>query len=521
VALWGVTDFPQNPDHHVVIDVNGVELADEWFDGLVDRPVALEVPDSILAPSGNTLRLLLPHDTGADYDLVHYDGYRVTYPRAFVARDGRLSFTARGRAFTVEGLPSAEVVVYREVDGELHHLANPSVTGQPGSYSATFVGWRLREEATYHVSTVDRLESAAATPAVAPEDITSGPADLVVIAHPDFRDGLEPLVAARRSQGYSVLVADVDQIYSQFSHGVFGPQAIRDYLAHAHAEMGTRFALLVGGDTYDYLDHLGLGAVSFIPSLYARTDDIVHFAPVDPLFGDLDSDGSPEIAIGRLPVRTVEELEWVIDKTLRYDDVSYRGTAILAADAYDLTAGYSFSEASDEMAALLPGDWRLDRAYLDEMSLEDARLRLVDSMEAGAAVTSYFGHSGPTVWSFDRLFDTDDALELDNGGLPTVVTQWGCWNTYHVSPAYETLGHVLLLGEDRGAAAVLGAATLTQASSEKKLGREVFARLGESGKPIGEAVLEAKRALAEREPHLLDVLWGWTLLGDPTLAVEP
>ena len=82
------------------------------------------------------------------------------------------------------------------------------------------------------------------------------------------------------------------------------------------------------------------------------------------------------------------------------------------------------------------------------------------------------------------------------------------------------MSHVLMLSEDRGAAAVLGAATLTEAVSERKLGEEVFRRIGVPGMTIGRAVLEAKQALGAREPQRLDVLWGWTLLGDPTLAVQ-
>ena len=39
--------------------------------------------------------------------------------------------------------------------------------------------------------------------------------------------------------------------------------------------------------------------------------------------------------------------------------------------------------------------------------------------------------------------------------------------------------------------------------------------------PIGEAVLEAKRALAAIHPEMSEVILGQTLLGDPTLVVAP
>ncbi len=101
-----------------------------------------------------------------------------------------------------------------------------------------------------------------------------------------------------------------------------------------------------------------------------------------------------------------------------------------------------------------------------------------------------------------------------------MVTQWGCWNNYHVTPTYNTLGHKLLLSGDRGAAAVLGAATLTQAPSEQKLGRRLFARLGRPGATLGGALLAAQRDLAATDPELVDVILGWTLLGDPSLRMD-
>ena len=45
--------------------------------------------------------------------------------------------------------------------------------------------------------------------------------------------------------------------------------------------------------------------------------------------------------------------------------------------------------------------------------------------------------------------------------------QWGCWNTYYVDPVNAYLVQSFLFSGDRGAAAVLGASTLTDSSSEQ------------------------------------------------------
>ena len=41
------------------------------------------------------------------------------------------------------------------------------------------------------------------------------------------------------------------------------------------------------------------------------------------------------------------------------------------------------------------------------------------------------------------------------------------------------------------------------------------------GTKIGDAVLAAKQELAMTDPKLVDVLLGWTLLGDPAQVVQP
>ncbi|MCP4201632.1 MAG: DUF11 domain-containing protein, partial [bacterium] len=521
VALWGGTDFPTAPDHHLLVEVNASQVAEEWFDGLAQPEIAFTVSDGSLASSANTLTLKLPHDTGAKYDLVNYDHLKITYPRAFVARSDALRFASEGSDFVVSGLSSAGAVAYGRHQNEITRLG-VQVAGQPGAYEASFggLGGGFGEPADYWLAsgTGVLLPTIAAARELEPR---RDPVDVVVVSHGDFLAGLDPWVAQREAEGLTVEVVDVADLYAHYSHGIVDPEAIRRHAAVASAKLGARYLLLVGGDTYDYFDYLGVGSMSFVPSLYAQTDAIVRFAPVDPLYGDVDGDLVPDLAVGRWPVRTTEELAAVIDKTLAYAPSSESLSAVMASDGEDLASGYSFTLDSQNMASLLGSDWQVDQVSLDELPVADARQALIDGIGAGPALTSYFGHSSLTVWSFDGLFGSADVEELTNTGAPTLVTQWGCWNTYHVLPTYETLGNRLLLEPDRGAAAVLGAATLTEALSERRLGQRVFERLTQPGLRLGDSITEAKQDLAETDPGRLDVLLGWTLLGDPTLTVVP
>jgi hypothetical protein len=347
------------------------------------------------------------------------------------------------------------------------------------------------------------------------DQIKNGYADYLIIAYPDFIPGLDPLVQARTALGLRVKAVDVNDVYAAFSYGIVDPRAIHDYIAYASRSMGTRYVLLVGGDTYDYFDYLRTGSVSFIPTPYAVTGDLVKYAPADPLLADVDGDGVPDVAIGRFPVRTAAELGTVISKTLAYTGDGT--TAVLAADAVD--DGYSFKNVSDQLAALLPPGWSVTRAYIDDLGVTGARSALIGAIDAGAAFTAFVGHSSFGVWSFSDLFDSADAVSLLNAGRPTVVAQWGCWNTYYVEPHADTLAHTLLLAGPQGAVAVMGPATLSEADAEANLGRQLFPLVFGEGLPLGTA--QAKRQLARVQPQAIDVLRGWTLLGDPALVVAP
>ncbi|HVF62195.1 MAG TPA: C25 family cysteine peptidase [Thermoanaerobaculia bacterium] len=520
IEVWGSTVWPASPDHHLRVALNGTNVADTTFDGRTAHTVTVQVPAGVLQAGANTLTLTVPGDLGTQFDLQSLESYSLTYPRAFAARGGKLEFTGSGSSFRVTGFGSNAVVAYRLDTGGPVQLTGLQVQGSGGSYSATIPG--SAQSARYAVAEAAGASAPGLRAARGQTDITSGTADYLIISHPSFTGGLGSLVSLHQSAGRSVKVVDVEDVYAQFGHGILDPQPIRDYVAHAAANMGTQYVLLVGGDSYDYRNYLGAGSVSFIPTYYAATGNLIFFAPADPLYADVDGDRVPDLAIGRFPVRTLAELDALVAKTLQYAGKDYGRTAVMAADRFDQRAKMSFKFHSDQILEQLGGDWSAQRAYLDDLSLADARSQLLASLNAGTALTSYVGHSGPTAWTFSGLFSSNDATGLANAGRPTVVVQWGCWNAYHVEPLYNTLGHSFLLFGDRGAAAVLGSATLMETASAQRLSEKLAPRLGQSGVSVGSAITAAKQELAGEAPgEMMDAILGWTILGDPALVVEP
>jgi hypothetical protein len=226
------------------------------------------------------------------------------------------------------------------------------------------------------------------------------------------------------------------------------------------------------------------------------------------------------LPIGRLPVRTGAELDTLISKILQYAQHRLGRTVALAADR-EGDGAVSFAVASEHFFAALGEDWQPERAYLDQLSVSEARTQLLRSINEGAALTTFVGHSGPTLWTFSGLLNSNDVASLTNSGAPTVVVQWGCWNTYYAEPRANTLAHRFLLSGDQGAAAVLGSATLLETSSADALSERLAPLIAKPGESLCEAITAAKKDLARTHPELLDALLGWTLLGDPAMVIEP
>jgi len=511
--LWGFSDATYNgPDHHAVASVNGVPLGEAWWVNPGAATISGQIPDGSLANGANSLQVTLPADASAYYDAIMFDKFTVTYPRQFLAQDGRLTFTTNAPLLQVNGLPSKTAIVYRMAGDGVSRMTNVVYAGSTGDYSIKFSG--SSAEATYVITVDEAVIAPGLTVAQPAANITSGPANYLMISHPDFLSGLGPLVQARQANGMAVKVVDVFEVYAQFSGGVIDPQAIKSYIQYAAANLGTQYVLLVGDDTYDYFNYLNLGSVSYIPTLYAQTDATAFFSPADPLYVDFDNNLVPELALGRLPVRTLGELEALINKTLEYDAKSYGGASMFSADQY-------YQNYSNNFIAKLPPGWSVAKAHIDEVGVSQARQTVLDSMNSGIALASYVGHSSETEWTAQGLFTSSDAAALINNDKPMVVLQFGCMNSYFVDPSLPTLDNNFLLTGMQGAAAVMGSTTVNYIGAQNYFGQRLIPRLTAPGQTIGQAMLEAKIDLNGFIMGLKEIQLGWTILGDPALKVQP
>lgn len=524
VNVWGASDIPDGgPDHRLRVDWNSQNITVTDFDGAVSKDIREELSDGSVVNGLNRIKLTLP-DNGQIIDLVDVNEVVLTYPRRFVSIDGNaLVFNSSGSKFTVTGFDTKVTSILREnaddsVDAIVNFTQNYCDTGW--GCTVTFAG--SGQAAKYYLSTDATLSPLSIDTPPAEVDLFDGEAEYIVIAHPLFVDELNRFAGFKSSLAVKYKGVDVvatDAIYAQYSNHVVEPEAIRSYIKDAASLRGTKVILLVGGDTYDYKNHLGFGAQSYLPSLYGPISLAETYLPLDSKYVDLDDDSIPDLAMGRLPVKTVGELRLLLEKRFQYMNRDYQNKALFVADRVHQGA-YNFKNIANEDIRENFDGWDVEKAYLDDQSSHNTNTAILEAMNSGTSLVSYYGHSATGLWSTSSVLRAEDASLL-NDTNPTIITQWGCWGSYYVEPEADAMALSFLMEGHGGAVTIAGAASQTSGAAEHDFANYFSAlTTGEDALSMGEAILQAKRALASARPGNKDIVLAWALLGFPELKLQ-
>ncbi|MBE9550047.1 MAG: hypothetical protein IMF09_11625 [Proteobacteria bacterium] len=145
-----------------------------------------------------------------------------------------------------------------------------------------------------------------------------------------------------------------------------------------------------------------------------------------------------------------------------------------------------------------------------------AREDIMDSLNSGVSIVSYDGHSSPTTWSFEGLLKMDDIVNIQNEGSPHIALPLACYTTYADGVSVNSMAHQMMAAGNNGAVAMFGAATLSDIGANSASASGVITQLL-AGKTLGEAVLNTKVSLGKSYD---DIIKNSNLLGDVTLRLE-
>lgn len=340
-------------------------------------------------------------------------------------------------------------------------------------------------------------------------------ADYLVVTHGDFTAAAERLASLRAADGLQTAVVDVDRAYDALAGGAVEATAVRRLLGRLPVRKDPPAVVLFGDDTLDPRDHLGLGSVAFVPSLWGWDGQFGRMASENH-YADQDGDGAPDLAIGRLPADTPAAAELLVDKIERGGPpIGPDSTQVIAVDDQG-TSDVSFEGLGERVVPTLP----LHHVKFAQVSsgIGKARAALQDGWRSEPVVVQYFGHGGADTWADERLLTNEDAPALDGIGPAPLVFTWTCqsqWYQYHLGPS---VNESLLLVPNGGALATVGPTGISDPGLQSQLAEGVLRRLAE-GATLGEAIRASKAELVSRTPDARAVVDGFTLLGDPALVL--
>lgn len=350
-------------------------------------------------------------------------------------------------------------------------------------------------------------------------------ADTIYIAPANFHDELQPLIAHRQSQGYTVKVVDVEDIYDAWSFGVSSPKAVRKLLQFAVNNWSPSpiAAVLVGDTTADPLNHYGQmngeqnknivpTYLSHIDPWIGRTACEVCMAQLDgdEPFDSADPDTLIDIWLGRLSAQTETHVTDIVDKILTYETAGdltvtnrWRGKSVFISEEHVSvkcvadSAG-DFSLFADELIK----HWQSDsvethRVFYDprpltnpatcehyvptvdswrEPSAIEVRNKTMQAFQDGAGLITTNTHSNHYQWGstdktnnpFPYLLGYSDILSLQNKEQLPFLFEMTCYTAqFTLATASVSTGTVMderfQRHKNGGAVAVFGPSGLTVA----------------------------------------------------------
>ncbi len=318
------------------------------------------------------------------------------------------------------------------------------------------------------------------------ESLISAAEDLAKIHNSEVKDG----------EQLSTLIVTQNQIMREFNGDIKDPNAIRFYLKYAFENYMTppKYVLLLGDGTFD---HRGIesdaGNLIMTYQVYLNQYDY-HYYAADSRFTYINgTDKLSDIAIGRIPCRNQEEAKNAIDKIREYlvNPIygTWRSHITLVADdplrpeSYPVTAHIDDSEG---VAESLPKIFSFSKLYLLEypqtqdaskygVKKPGATEAILSELEKGTTIINYFGHGSPTQWAQEEalVMGRDLGLIKTGGKLPFWIAGTCTWGKFD-EIENQCMPEALVLKEEDGAIAALGATRPTTSSGNKKLIKSIF-----------------------------------------------
>lgn len=280
-------------------------------------------------------------------------------------------------------------------------------------------------------------------------------AEYLAVSVQQFFPSLRPhLGFIKNSSGLDTFLVDMSDVYDEFSYGYFSTEALREFLRTTQTRWQSPYPdylLLAGSAAWDYrLSHSTVLGIKFKKNLVPS-----YGSPLsDNLLSVFDSTSSyiPQLVTGRIPAKTVDDLDRYLGRLSTYHSERYdlfNKRALLLSGGGEEDQMNQFRTQHESIAANLLGNpyGQQYRIYfrtlnpptfygpfpIDEV---DANIKL------GGVLISYVGHSGTFFW--DNGVTTPSQLQ-NTKRRGTLITDFGCSTGRFGEPDVDCFGEQFTL----------------------------------------------------------------------------
>ncbi len=531
-----VEEYSQSPvEHRTIVELNGTKLLDEIWSGTRLNIFTATVPADLITHGVNTVTIGAMLKPKNKIDKVFVNHWDMHYRRRFVAWKGQIDFRTESpgpHEYLVKGWTETRV--------EILDISNPYAPRRL-THSAAIPGRAKAILFRVKDSPGDRFWLQEEEAIHGPDSIELSPqqtelrqpvhgAEVIIVTAPELEAAAQRLSEWHQKRGYSSRIVFFQDLVDEFNDGIYHPRAIVKFMKWAienWPEPKPHYLTLFGDGHWNFK---GFAPDKYqpepiiVPPFLAWEDPWQGEVPDDNRYADLNEDGDPELAVGRIPVNNLDEANAVVDKLVTYDENVrnhyWQRRAAFVAD-YDPPAG-DFARLSEEIITnYLPGDLIPQRIYrnITHPEAEDVRDGITRAINRGVWMVQYAGHGSPTTWMKGEGWSLKDIVNLRNAGKYPFVSTFNCLDGYFAYPGTPGIAEFMLRQKDAGSIAAISPTglgiTFIQSQFRAILMEVIF---DENVRTLGEALLITKRRFYEEygKHYLIETM---TLFGDPTLQL--
>jgi len=340
----------------------------------------------------------------------------------------------------------------------------------------------------------------------------------------------------------STVVADISQIYNEFSGGNRDVSAVRDFIHYAYANWSVKpeYVLFLGHGDYDYKNIEGT-TINFIPPFETvESLNEIDSYNTDDFFARVDGDDDYiDLAIGRLPVQSLAEATSTISKIITYETSSdktlWRNKITMVADdsytSNGQTDGSTHTDQSETLSSYyIPASYDQNKIYLAAYPTEltsygrrkpKVNEAILRAASEGTVIINYVGHGSPELWAHEQVFVKDVMIpEFTNTNL-FFLTAATCDFGYFDRTSGQSGAEMLILKETGGAIGAFTATRPVYSSLSAALNNEFYNKMFNVSRdtlnlpiPIGKSYYLAKKS--KKEPNDQK----YHLFCDPSLRLD-